>query len=37
VVSADGRTARFTTGANGALAAFDVLLNTYAAGDVVTG
>ena len=37
VVSADGRTARFATGANGALAAFNVLLNTYAPGDAVTG
>jgi cyanophycinase-like exopeptidase len=37
VVSADGRTARFATGSNGALAAFNVLLNTYAPGDAVTG
>jgi cyanophycinase-like exopeptidase len=37
VVSADGRTARFATGANGALAAFNVLLNAYAPGDAVTG
>ncbi len=37
VVSADGRTARFATGANGAVAAFNVLLNTYAPGDVVSG
>jgi len=37
VVSADGRTARFATGTNGALAAFNVLLNTYAPGDAVTG
>jgi cyanophycinase-like exopeptidase len=33
VVSADGRTARFATGSNGALAAFNVLLNVYAPGD----
>jgi len=37
VVSADGRRARFATGANGALAAFNVLLNAYAPGDAVTG
>jgi len=37
VVSADGRSARFATGANGALAAFNVLLNAYAPGDAVTG
>jgi len=35
--SADGRTARFATGTNGALAAFNVLLNTYAAGDACHG
>ena len=37
VVSADGRTARFATGTNGALAAFNVLLKTYARGDAVAG
>ncbi len=37
VVSADGRAARFATGTNGALAAFNVLLNIYAPGDAVTG
>jgi hypothetical protein len=37
VVSADGRAASFGTGTNGALAAFNVLLNAYAAGDPVTG
>jgi cyanophycinase-like exopeptidase len=37
VVSADGRTAWFATGANGALAAFNVLQNAYAPGDAVTG
>jgi cyanophycinase len=36
VVSADGRSARFATGSNGALAAFNVLLNTYAPGDFVS-
>jgi cyanophycinase-like exopeptidase len=33
VVSADGRSARFSAGGNGALAAFNVLLNVYAPGD----
>jgi cyanophycinase len=37
VVSADGRAASFGTGTNGAMAAFNVLLNAYAAGDAVTG
>jgi cyanophycinase len=37
VVSADGRTARFATGSNGALAAFNVLLNAFAPGDAVAG
>jgi hypothetical protein len=37
VVYGDGRTARFATGANGALAAFNLVLNSYAPGDVVTG
>jgi cyanophycinase-like exopeptidase len=36
VVSADGRSARFATGDNGALAAFNVVLNTYAPSDAVT-
>jgi cyanophycinase-like exopeptidase len=36
VVSADGRTATFATGSNGALAAFNVLLNVYAPGDSVS-
>ena len=35
VVSVDGRTATFGAGDNGALAAFDVLLNTYAPGDAL--
>lgn len=37
VVSADGRAASFGTGTNGAMAAFNVVLNAYAAGDVVVG
>ncbi len=36
VVSADGRTATFATGSNGALAAFNVVLNVYAPGDSVS-
>jgi cyanophycinase len=36
VASADGRAATFDTGTNGALAAFNVLVNTYAPGDVLT-
>jgi cyanophycinase len=37
VVALDGRSATFGVGANGAIAAFNVLLDTYAAGDLVTG
>jgi cyanophycinase len=37
VVSADGRAASFGAGTNGAMAAFNVLLNAYAPGDAVTG
>jgi cyanophycinase len=37
VVSADGRAASFGTGTNGAMAAFNVLLNAYAPGEAVTG
>ena len=33
VVSVDGRAATFDIGTNGALAAFNVLVNTYATGD----
>jgi cyanophycinase len=35
VVSVDGRSATFDTGTNGALAAFNVLVNTYAPGDAL--
>jgi cyanophycinase len=36
VVSADGRTGTFGSGDSGAIAAFNVVLNAYAPGDVVT-
>jgi len=36
VVSVDGRAGTFDIGTNGALAAFNVLVNTYAPGDVVS-
>jgi cyanophycinase len=36
VVAVDGRAATFETGTNGALAAFDVLMNTYAPGEGLT-
>jgi cyanophycinase len=36
VVSADGRNGMFASGDNGAIAAFNVLMNTYAPGDAVT-
>jgi len=37
VVALDGRSATFGVGANGAIAAFNVLLDTFAPGDVVSG
>ena len=36
VAALDGRSATFGVGANGAIAAFNVLLDTFAPGDVVT-
>jgi hypothetical protein len=36
VAALDGRSATFGVGTNGAIAAFNVLLDTYAPGDVVT-
>ena len=36
VVSVDGRAATFDAGTNGALAAFNVLMNTYAPGDALS-
>ncbi|HEX7994213.1 MAG TPA: hypothetical protein VF506_09835 [Streptosporangiaceae bacterium] len=37
VAALDGRSATFGVGTNGAMAAFNVLLDTFAPGDVVSG